>query len=137
MKNTILRVANLPEFALDFFYAQLWSKYAQLRLFYAQLSPKYAQLRPIYAQLAFHAPISTTSISQSPLPNNKKRPPDLPGRRLKLPDFIAFEIIYLSNFTLCRRKEFRTTDTELKAIAAPATHGARRPIAAIGMPTVL
>ena len=130
MKNTILRVANLPEFAPDFFYAQLWSKYAQLRLFYAQLSPKYAQLCPIYAQLAFHAlPV--------PTPKNKKRPPDLPSRRLKLPYFITFEIIYLSNFTLCRRKEFRTTDTELKAIAAPATHGASKPMAAIGMPTVL
>ena len=41
------------------------------------------------------------------------------------------------NFTRCKRRAFNTTDTELNAIAAPATHGASRPIAAIGIPNVL
>ncbi len=41
------------------------------------------------------------------------------------------------NFTRCSLRAFRTTDTELNAIAAPATHGARKPAAAIGMPTEL
>ena len=44
---------------------------------------------------------------------------------------------YFSNLTLCKRKAFNTTDTELNAIAAPATQGASNPIAAIGIPTVL
>lgn len=41
------------------------------------------------------------------------------------------------NLTLCKRNAFNTTDTELNAIAAPATHGARSPAAAIGIPTEL
>lgn len=41
------------------------------------------------------------------------------------------------NFTRCNRNAFNTTDTELKAMAAPANHGARKPIAAIGIPIVL
>jgi len=40
-------------------------------------------------------------------------------------------------FTRCNRKAFSTTETELNAIAAPATHGARKPAAAIGMPSEL
>lgn len=39
--------------------------------------------------------------------------------------------------TRCRRSALRTTETELNAIAAPATHGANKPIAAIGIPSVL
>lgn|GEM_PF-5961060 len=41
------------------------------------------------------------------------------------------------SFIRCNLSEFNTTDTELSAIAAPATHGASKPIAAIGMPSVL
>jgi hypothetical protein len=41
------------------------------------------------------------------------------------------------NLTLCKRNAFSTTDTELNAIAAPATHGASNPAAAIGIPTEL
>ena len=40
-------------------------------------------------------------------------------------------------FTRCKRKAFSTTETELSAIAAPATHGARNPAAATGMPSEL
>ncbi len=40
-------------------------------------------------------------------------------------------------FTRCSLNAFNTTDTELKAMAAPATHGARSPAAAMGMPIVL
>lgn len=36
-----------------------------------------------------------------------------------------------------KRKALVTTLTELKAIAAPATHGANNPRAAIGMPATL
>jgi len=43
----------------------------------------------------------------------------------------------LYTFTRCNRKAFSTTETELNAIAAPATHGARKPAAAIGMPSEL
>ena len=39
----------------------------------------------------------------------------------------AFILIY--NFTRCKRSAFNTTETELKAIRAPATHGASRPSA--------
>src|SRR5699024_11761972 len=38
---------------------------------------------------------------------------------------------------LFKRRELETTLTELNAIAAPATHGASNPIAAIGIPAVL
>lgn len=41
------------------------------------------------------------------------------------------------SFTLCRRSAFSTTETELRAIAAPASQGARKPAAATGMPIVL
>ena len=41
------------------------------------------------------------------------------------------------NFTLCNRNAFNTTDTELNAIAAPATQGAKKPNAAIGIPKPL
>lgn len=44
---------------------------------------------------------------------------------------------YLLNLTRCSRSAFMTTDTELNAIAAPASHGAKNPAAAIGMPTEL
>ncbi len=44
---------------------------------------------------------------------------------------------YFSNLTLCSRSEFMTTETELNAIAAPASHGASNPAAAIGMPREL
>ena len=45
------------------------------------------------------------------------------------PPFKKYKILYFIRF---RRKAFVTTLTELKAIAAPATQGASRPIAAIG-----
>lgn len=41
------------------------------------------------------------------------------------------------SFTRCKRSAFSTTETELNAIAAPASHGARKPAAAIGMPITL
>lgn len=44
---------------------------------------------------------------------------------------------YYFNFTLCNRNAFNTTDTELNAIAAPATQGAKKPNAAIGIPNPL
>ncbi len=44
---------------------------------------------------------------------------------------------YYFNFTLCNRNAFNTTDTELNAIAAPATQGAKKPNAAIGIPKPL
>ena len=44
-------------------------------------------------------------------------------------------IIYI--FTRFNRSELVTTETELKAIAAPATHGANNPKAAIGIPPEL
>ena len=45
--------------------------------------------------------------------------------------------VYLSIFTFWSLKAFSTTETELNAIAAPATQGARKHDAAIGMPIVL
>jgi len=42
-----------------------------------------------------------------------------------------------SHFREFERVELLTTDKELNAIAAPATHGASKPTAAIGMPTEL
>src|SRR5699024_9615838 len=39
--------------------------------------------------------------------------------------------------TLFKRRELVTTLTELNAIAAPATHGANKPTAAIGIPALL
>ena len=47
----------------------------------------------------------------------------------------GYPMIY--NFTRCSLNAFNTTETELKAIAAPATHGARKPSAAIGIPMTL
>ena len=44
---------------------------------------------------------------------------------------------HIYNFTFCNRNALRTTDTELNAIAAPASHGARKPRAATGIPRVL
>lgn len=38
---------------------------------------------------------------------------------------------------LCKRNAFKTTETELKAIAPPAIQGARKPAAAIGIPSAL
>lgn len=40
-------------------------------------------------------------------------------------------------FVRCKRRALSTTDTELNAMAAPATHGASKPIAAIGIPIEL
>lgn len=45
--------------------------------------------------------------------------------------FISYHLI------LCKRRAFKTTDTELKAMAAPANQGAKNPNAAIGMPSEL
>src|SRR5699024_1115660 len=45
--------------------------------------------------------------------------------------------ICVYTFTRFRRSELVTTLTELKAIAAPAIHGASNPIAAIGIPALL
>ncbi len=36
-----------------------------------------------------------------------------------------------------KRNAFNTTETELNAIAVPASHGAKKPLAAIGMPIKL
>ncbi len=57
---------------------------------------------------------------------------------MKLPQRIHVEVTYRvnkQNYSLIffKRKEFKTTDTELIAIAAPATHGAKRPAIAIGI----
>lgn len=41
------------------------------------------------------------------------------------------------NFTFCNRNAFNTTETELNAIAAPASQGAKKPTAATGIPTEL
>ncbi len=45
--------------------------------------------------------------------------------------------VHSLNFTRCKRNAFSTTDTELNAIAAPATQGASNPAAAIGIPIEL
>lgn len=37
----------------------------------------------------------------------------------------------------CKRKAFKTTETELRAMAPPAIQGARNPAAAIGIPSAL
>lgn len=55
----------------------------------------------------------------------------------RMPAFSFLSLSYFANFTRCNRKAFNTTDTELNAIAAPATQGASSPNAAIGMPSVL
>lgn len=47
---------------------------------------------------------------------------------------IGFWLSYFSKLVRCRRKAFKTTDTELNAIAAPATRGAK---AAIGKPIII
>lgn len=45
--------------------------------------------------------------------------------------------LHYLNFIRCNRNAFNTTDTELNAIAAPATQGANSPAAAIGIPIEL
>ncbi len=43
----------------------------------------------------------------------------------------------LTGFNRCNLSEFSTTDTELKAIATPASHGTSNPNAATGIPIQL
>lgn len=51
--------------------------------------------------------------------------------------FILQDGFLQSSFTFCSLSAFRTTETELNAIAAPAIHGAKSPTAANGMPMLL
>ena len=73
-------------------------------------------------------------------PNPKPKTPHLAKRNPKKippPKLRGAGKAYLFNLTRCSRSAFMTTDTELNAIAAPASHGAKNPAAAIGMPTEL
>src|SRR6478609_3048048 len=58
------------------------------------------------------------------------------GLYIQLHDVVSFAFPPYC-FTRCRRNAFNTTDTELRAIAAPANHGAKNPKAAIGIPNTL
>lgn len=48
-----------------------------------------------------------------------------------------YSCLFHEMFILFNLKAFETTLNELNAIAAPATHGASNPAAAIGMPALL
>lgn len=55
----------------------------------------------------------------------------------KLGWVVVHGILNFYNFTFCNRNALRTTETELNAMAAPASQGARKPRAAIGIPSEL